>query len=1006
MRLLYTFFSTLFVCCNFLSAQSFNTETVSQALLKEMNGSPSAFHDIHVVLADRVDIVSLDAMLTEKRATANERSAAVINALMEKASSTQGRVLDILKNSPNVEPGSVKSYWITNLIVAKAKRAAIAELSHNPEIEWIDLNPTNLEITETVDAPAPPPVFSPDGIEPGLAAINAPAMWAMGYTGYGQLSMIVDTGVDLPHPALFNQYRGHDAPAQEAWIELNNSLNPTGNYIPHDCEDHGTHVTGTVLGLDRLTNDTIGVAFNAQWIGAPMIGCAGVSGGTIAAFEWALNPDGNANTSEDMPDVINNSWGSPGWFGNDCFSAFRSMFITLEAAGIAVVFSAGNEGPGPSTINPPANIIINEVNDFCVAAVNGNSPSLPIADFSSRGPSYCPGDSSLQIKPEVAAPGVSVRSSVTGGGYDINSGTSMAAPHVSGALLLLKEAFPDLTGHELKLAIYHTCTDLGAPGEDNNYGMGLINLLEAFNYLVDQGHVPVSPYRANDVMLVHVFNPTLSCNSEVSPIILVENAGTDTLFSFKVSYKAGVTNGDYQWDGILPPKERLTLNLPPVAVALGTQELNVGVEEPNGVADERPLNNKLTSTIRVSDRSPFEAVVEGLSNSVCENTAALLRGVLPDNLQGTGAIMDIDWYDHPFDGSHLGKGEVFTTPLLSQTTTFYADVEYIVPVGPHSKTIGSAALLDTAELGLEFEVFSDLTLDKVHVFVEQTGLIRVKLINLSDGSTAQNISILSSTGKKDLNLGWELTPAKYELVVTNGVPLTYNLGGAVFPYEVSDLISITGTTDGKGDDGVYYFFYDWEVTSKEPCGRAPVDVEVGAAGSPPLAGFTASADTINIDDNETIFFTNSSVNGVEWFWNFGDGTTSDEENPSHEYSSPGQYTVSLIAVDSNGCSGSSFLTIFVEVSNLSDVPPTPEFDEVVVYPNPVKEKLSIFLDLPFFQPVSLRLADSTGRIWATASHKAGSNSVLEIDVANFPPGVYFLLVEMDWGSSVWKVVKI
>ena len=1004
MRLLYTTILTLFFYAQLLIAQSFNTEVISIKLLEKMEESPTAFHSINVVLADRVDLVSLDAMLTAKRATAEKRVATVINALKEKAASTQGRVLDFLKNSPNVEKPSIKSYWIANALVAKAAKEVIAELSHNPEIEWIGLN-GKLEY-DKLEVVSPPVMFSPNGIEPGLDAIDAPKLWAMGYTGYGQLALTSDTGVDPTHPAIASQYSGHYVPAEQTWYDVNGNLTPTGDYTPFDCASHGTHVTGTMVGLDRLNNDTIGVAFNAHWIGAQTIVCDNIgTANNIGAFEWALDPDGNPNTVDDMPDVVNNSWRDPNVSGSECFSVYVPIFEATEAAGIAVIFSAGNEGAdGIMSITPPKNILINEVNIFTVGALNANN--LEIAGFSSLGSSHCPGDSTLQIKPEVSAPGVGVRSCVPGGGYENFEGTSMAAPHVSGAILLLKEAFPNLTGRDLKLALYHSCTDLGEPGEDNTYGMGIINVMDAFNYLVDQGNIPVSPYRANDVLLVNVFNPDTSCNGEIAPVVLVENAGTDTLFSFKVFYKAGVTEADFQWDGVLPPSERLSLTLPSVAVNSGTHVLSVGLEEPNGVQDERPLNNRFTTSVLVSNRPPFMAIVEGPTNTVCENTPALLRGVLPDNLQGHGAYMDIGWYDQPFDGSHLGNGEVFTTPLLSQDATFYAEVEYFVPVGAHSRLIGTAALLDTADVGLEFEVFDNLVLEKVHVFTEQTGIIRLELVNLIEDDTLKKINVVSSTGKNELNLSWELTPGIYRIFPTNGIPLIYNKNGATFPYEVEDLISIVGNTDGPGNDSTYYFFYDWEVSLKEICGRAPVHVEVVSDGNAPIADFTASSDTVSIDDNEAIDFTNNSMNGIAWQWNFGDGNSSNEENPSHTFAVPGEYVVSLTTVDSNGCSASTYSTILVEESTISNTSSILQIDKVVVYPNPVKERLSIYLDLPSFQNVSLRLADSTGRVWAEAKHQVGGQSSLEMEVNGFPPGVYFLLVETDNASSVWKVVKM
>ena len=145
-----------------------------------------------------------------------------------------------------------------------------------------------------------------------------------------------------------------------------------------------------------------------------------------------------------------------------------------------MVFSASNEGPDTLTIGDPPMENWDSVLMFSVGAINGNVPNLNIADFSSRGPTVCSGEGSLLIKPEVSAPGVAVRSALSGGEYGTLGGTSMAAPHVSGALLLLKEAFPYLPGVALMLALYYSCTDLGIPGEDNNYGMGGISLPAAY----------------------------------------------------------------------------------------------------------------------------------------------------------------------------------------------------------------------------------------------------------------------------------------------------------------------------------------------------------------------------------------------------------------------------------------------------------------------------------------------------------------------------------------------
>jgi hypothetical protein len=180
--------------------------------------------------------------------------------------------------------------------------------------------------------------------------------------------------------------------------------------------------------------------------------------------------------------------------GNDenCEMAATLVLNTVEAAGIAVIFSAGNDGPSGGTIGEPAHIARSTTNVFSVGAVNGST--LGIADFSSRGPTNCYDgpDTALHIKPEVVAPGEGVYSSIPPNLYGSMSGTSMAAPHVTGAVVLLKEAFPEVPGDEILMALYNTATDLGEPGEDNVFGNGLINLEAAYNYLAAT-YTPVPP---------------------------------------------------------------------------------------------------------------------------------------------------------------------------------------------------------------------------------------------------------------------------------------------------------------------------------------------------------------------------------------------------------------------------------------------------------------------------------------------------------------------------------
>ncbi|MFO7863894.1 MAG: S8 family peptidase, partial [Salinivirgaceae bacterium] len=203
-------------------------------------------------------------------------------------------------------------------------------------------------------------------------------------------------------------------------------------------------------------------------------------------------------TVSDVPDVINNSWGLSNSDNPDnCDLPSTLVLNTVNAAGIAVVFSAGNDGPSAGTVGEPAHIARSTTNVFSVGALS--SSNLSIAGFSSRGPTNCysGADTSLQIKPEVSAPGVSVYSATGTSGWGYMSGTSMAAPHVAGAVLLLKEAFPQVAGDEILLALYNTAIDLGEEGEDNVFGNGLIDVEAAYYYLAET-YSPQPPQTSED----------------------------------------------------------------------------------------------------------------------------------------------------------------------------------------------------------------------------------------------------------------------------------------------------------------------------------------------------------------------------------------------------------------------------------------------------------------------------------------------------------------------------
>ena len=441
-----------------------------------------------LVLQAQAPISELSASLTARGATRQERHYEVVTALQATAAQTQAPLLARLDDLRRAgEISDFTPYWIANLVVVEGQRRTIEELASRTDVAIAEIN-FRAELVSPVGEVDPERGSGEQrvgiGVTPGVRGINADRVWyELGITGVGALQGGCDTGVDGTHPALTDRWRGNHAPWQECWFD---ALGGGSQYPNANGGSHGTHVMGTQCGLGAATGDSIGVAPGSEWIAANPIG-QGVGSefdnDVINVYQWFSDPDGDPFSVDDVPDVIQNSWRiNEGFGGNytDCDTRWWAAMDNVEAAGTVLTFSAGNEGPGSTTIGSPADRATTPLNAFSVGAVDATNFGypFPIASFSSRGPSGCAGNA---IKPEIAAPGVDVYSSVPGGGYQQSgwSGTSMAGPHVAGVVALMREADPNVEVDVIKQILLETARDAGAAGEDNSYGWGIIDAYEA-----------------------------------------------------------------------------------------------------------------------------------------------------------------------------------------------------------------------------------------------------------------------------------------------------------------------------------------------------------------------------------------------------------------------------------------------------------------------------------------------------------------------------------------------
>lgn len=972
-----------------MSAQAVLDGTrVSTELLIRLAQDPSEYQDVMLLFEDRVDVETMNQTFIRRRTPVDERARAVVWALKNKAAATQGPLLALLEGLPGVEPGSVTPYWITNAIQLRANQDALAVLSNRTELEWIDWVAPEVLDKATASPLSPAEIQSPNGREVGHDVINAPDMWRLGYTGYARKAYVVDSGVDWTHPAIAGAFYGNYAPLSQAWFSN------VANQTPYDCDNdvHGSHVAGTILGLNPATNDTVGVAPGGLWMGSPAIGCGPVN--STSALQWALDPDNNPNTTDDLPDVINNSWGSPSASGTECTGVQRDVLVALDAAGVAVVFSAGNEGPGVSTMSSPKNINVDTVNVFSVAMINANAFGYPVNPGSSRGPSLCPAPAgTLLIKPEVSAPGVNVRSLGPNGSYQSLTGTSMASPHVSGAILLLKEAFPYLSGRDLKLALFYTAVDLGTPGEDNDYGMGLIDVFAAYNYLVARGNVPVQVSRAVDVEVESILNlPALTCNPSLLPFVVLKNKGTQNLTSAKVVYSYGNGTSDtLNWTGVIPPAGSQPVILPSSVLPAGRYTLSIEAIEANGQADYFFLNNTKSTTFTISaDEKPVTAGAVACAGSQVALTAAVTSG-------------DIKWFTAPSGGTAVASGDVFLTPAISANTTYYAAQINERKLGKADNVSDLGGFEQSLANYLVFDAIVPFTLKSVKVYSNVAG-VRVIVLRNASGTILQTAAVNIGTGEVRVPINFNIPAGtNYQLgLAVGGLSGLYrSLSNVVYPYLIPGVAEIKRSNTDNDVLKFYYFFYDWEVSYEGICGRSAAAITLGAGAA--TASFSPSATVINLQSNPAVTFTDQSTGAASWLWNFGDGTTSTQQSPVHTFLTPGDYLVSLTVTSANGCVDADTITISAE-----GFPVSIDRDQLFkgrwdVLPNQSEGRFAVHYRFESAGTANWQVTDVTGKLVRSGALAGASEGVMNLDLTGVAAGWYTLRVISGDGQATRKL---
>lgn len=957
-----------------------------------LTGNPDHEIEVYLLLKEQLDDDAIQQLKAERGPASRKALVpALIPTLQNIAKNSQADLVNFLLAN-GVEQNSIRRYWIENIVYARVPerlipmlsfRKDLLEMGLRTEIQWIE----SMEDKENTERSTFSSVLS----EGGLQRINAPFMWRNGYSGYGTKIFIIDSGVDPFHEALDRQNAWHNRDIDEVWIGTE------GEPFTYDCESHGTHVIGTSVGLAREKKDTIGVAFNSEWMAGNPIGCnIGFPQNTILEmFQWSLNPDRNVNTTDDVPDVINNSWGdfSLGF----CSNVYRNSLEVLENAGIAAIFSAGNEGPGERTLSPPGNLEINVVNPMTVGALTASNN---IADFSSRGPSRCFINGSRPIKPEVSSPGVNVRSSLPGNRYGEQQGTSMASPHVAGACLLLMEAFPNVSARAIKEALYFSARDLGDPGEDNDYGRGIIDLERAYNYLRSRGNTPVSININEDVELWNAALNQYGCDTDFSADVQLYNAGTSPVTSVEVELHLEGTNrrSSSTWTGTLFPGQTTWFTLDPLDANSGEYDAVLQITNVNGNGrDQRVLNDQMKRKVDLRTGNNYAVNIQEGFGNLCSGSRALFT------VNGADDADRYNWYNVFPLSSPIGEGRSFTPELEPGENQFYVQPEYDAQVGMEAP---AEASMNFGYSGgrIQFDALQPFRLRSLDVFSSGFGPIGFLIRNDMD-TVFQTAGYFASGGLQTLPIN-RLIPAgrDYEIILYNNPGLGYATQDIEFPYEVDNVVNITGSTPPLDGRQPYYYFFNWAIEYVHPCGYKSIVVKTDGAGAVPESKFTVNSTELELPGNAELVTQNQSTDAETYKWLFGDGTSSNETSPTHDYFVAGTYDVSLIARNSSGCTDASVVQVELTgmVSNLENESAE---NSVSLYPNPFDKHIVIkYGENTPFGKGEIHIVNSLGQVVQKLDVQNGGG-LQRVNTNRWASGVYWVEFRFEDVQQTFKMIK-
>lgn len=356
------------------------------------------------------------------------------------------------------------------------------------------------------------------------------------------------------------------------------------------------------------------------------------------------------------------------------------------------------------------------------------------------------------------------------------------------------------------------------------------------------------------------------------------------------------------------------------------------------------------------------------------------------------------WFNSPNSTNELDTGAIFISPILGSSKSYYVDYANEKPpvYGAKADYTGGGSYFTAAyDHHLVFDVHEAITLVSVKVYAGSSGNRTIELRD-DNGHVQATKTVNIPAGESRITLNFSIAAGTdYELSGPASPDLYRNNAGLSYPYYISDLATIKGSSASSDPTGYYYYFYDWEVQGP-PCHSPRVKVDAIISDTlNPITDFNFS-----MSNDPDIQFTDQSTYATSHLWSFGDGNISSLPNPNHSYAANGIYDVQLKAF--NGC-GSDSITQQVQINAAA----INEYSEntLDVYPNPTTAFITITLPQEISNTAVLQVVDHAGRHIQSEVFNANGRENYRYNLEKLAAGSYFILIHTDSKTYISKIIK-